>query len=564
MHVELKDVSRSFGGARALEAVSLQISRGSIHALVGENGAGKSTLGKIVSGVIPPDHGQVLLGGEPVHFHSPRAAIARGIVLIAQELSLVPALTVAENVFLGTEPRRAGFLRRRALRRRYTELAASAGFGLPAEAPAGSLRTADQQKVEILRALSRDAGLIVMDEPTAALSRPDVVKLHEIIRRLAQAGTTIVLVSHFLGEVLELADEVTILRDGRLVRTTPAAGQTEESLLDAMLGRSLGATFPARQPVTGQAPVVLSVTGLTAPGVENVSLDVRAGEIVGLAGLVGAGRSELAHAVYRASRAAAGTVQVADGPALGGRRLAAGPRSALDAGVAMIPESRKDQGLLLGRSIAENVSLASLASDPTNAPKITVTATFNEAVTGFDIASIAAENASAGNLTGSGASYTFDLTPAGQGMVKTHILAAAAHDAAGNSSLESSVLERTYDSLPPSLLNITREDTSPTRAGSVKFALRFDEPGSGVDTSDLALTVNGRISGQAGLMRKRCRAGTPLASSIAISSNNAVGDSTTPLPIRHCTLSRRMPEGISLSMVFSPSMTSVCPALWPP
>lgn len=359
-HVELKDIWKSFGGARALEAVSLQISRGSIHALVGENGAGKSTLGKIVSGVIPPDHGQVLLHGEPVHFHSPHAAIARGIVLIAQELLLVPALTVAENVFLGTEPRRAGFLRRRALRRRYEELAGSVGFDLPADAPAGRLRPADQQKVEILRALSRDASLIVMDEPTAALSRPDVVRLHEIIRRLAGAGTTIVLVSHFLGEVLELADEVTILRDGRVIRTTPAAGQTEESLLNAMLGRSLGATFPAKQTVTRQAPVVLSVRGLTAPGVENVSLEVRAGEIVGLAGLVGAGRSELAHAVYRASRAAAGTVQVADGPALSSGRFAAGPHRALDAGVAMIPESRKDQGLLLGRSIAENVSLASL------------------------------------------------------------------------------------------------------------------------------------------------------------------------------------------------------------
>ena len=188
-HVELRDVGKSFGAARALEAVSLQIARGSIHALVGENGAGKSTLGKIVSGVIPPDHGEMLLGGEPVRFHSPREAIARGIVLIAQELSLVPALSVAENVFLGTEPRQAGFLRRAALRRRYAELAGSVGFELDGDAPAGRLRTADQQKVEILRALSRDAGLIVMDEPTAALSRPDAVRLHEIIRRLAGSGT---------------------------------------------------------------------------------------------------------------------------------------------------------------------------------------------------------------------------------------------------------------------------------------------------------------------------------------------------------------------------------------
>ena len=355
-HVELRDVGKSFGAARALEAVSLQIARGSIHALVGENGAGKSTLGKIVSGVIPPDHGEMLLGGEPVRLHSPREAIARGIVLIAQELSLVPALSVAENVLLGTEPRRAGFLRRAALRRRYAELAGSVGFELDGDAPAGRLRTADQQKVEILRALSRDAGLIVMDEPTAALSRPDAARLHEIIRRLAGSGTTIVLVSHFLREVLDLAQEVTILRDGRVVRTGNAADETEQSLLNAMLGRSLGATFLAKRPAGGEAPVVLSVAGLSAAGVSNVSLEVRAGEIVGLAGLVGAGRTELARAVQGASPVTAGTVSVG-----GGRELRQGSiRRALAAGLTMIPESRQEQGLLPGRSVTENVSLASL------------------------------------------------------------------------------------------------------------------------------------------------------------------------------------------------------------
>jgi ABC-type sugar transport system ATPase subunit len=357
-HVELRDIGKSFGAARALEAVSLRIGRGSIHALVGENGAGKSTLGKILAGVIAPDHGEMLLGGEPVRFHSPREAIAHGIVLIAQELSLVPALSVAENVFLGTEPRRAGFVRRAALRRRYAELAGSVGFELDGDAPVGRLRIADQQKVEIMRALSREAGLIVMDEPTAALSRPDVARLHETIRRLAGSGTTIVLVSHLLREVLDLAQEVTILRDGRVVRTAPAADETEQSLLNAMLGRSLGATFPAKRPAGAAAPVVLSVAGLTAPGVNDVSLEVRAGEIVGLAGLVGAGRTELARALQGASPVAAGTVSVA-----GGRDLAAGPRStrrALNAGIAMIPESRQEQGLLLMRSVTENTSLASL------------------------------------------------------------------------------------------------------------------------------------------------------------------------------------------------------------
>ena len=354
-HVELADIGKSFGGVRALDGISLTIEKGSIHALVGENGAGKSTLGKILAGVIGPDRGQLLIDGAPVAFRSPREAIIRGIVLIAQELSVAPALSVAENVFLGTEPRRAGFVARRALRRRYDELAGAAGFELSGDLPGRGLRTADQQKVEILRALCRDARLIVMDEPTAALPRPDADRLYQVIRRLAAGGTTIVLVSHFLREVAELADEVTILRDGHLVRTALAADETEETMLSSMLGRSLGTTFPARRPVSAQAPVVLEARGLSAPGVYDVSLDVRAGEIVGLAGLVGSGRTELARALCRAQRVTAGTVSVAGAP-LTGR----GPHAALRAGLAMIPESRKEQGLMLGRPIAENVSLASL------------------------------------------------------------------------------------------------------------------------------------------------------------------------------------------------------------
>ncbi|HLK75095.1 MAG TPA: sugar ABC transporter ATP-binding protein [Streptosporangiaceae bacterium] len=355
-HVELAGIGKSFGGVRALDGISLTIERGSIHALVGENGAGKSTLGKILAGVIAPDRGQLLIGGEPVAFRSPREAILRGIVLIAQELSIAPALSVAENVFLGTEPRRAGFVARRALRRRYDELAAAAGFELRGDLPGRGLRTADQQKVEILRALCRDARLIVMDEPTGALGQSDAGRLHEVIRRLAAGGTTIVLVSHFLREVAELADQVTILRDGRLVRTAPAAAETEDTMLSSMLGRSLGAAFPPRGPVPPGAPVVLEARGLSAPGVHDVSLEVRAGEIVGLAGLVGSGRTELARALCRANRVTAGTVSTAGGPLAGH-----GPWTALRAGLAMIPESRKEQGLMLGRPIAENVSLASLA-----------------------------------------------------------------------------------------------------------------------------------------------------------------------------------------------------------
>jgi rhamnose transport system ATP-binding protein len=362
-HVELRDISKSFGGTRALEGVSLTIGRGSIHALIGENGAGKSTLGKIIAGAHAPDAGPLQLAGEPVRFHSPRDAIGRGVILIAQELAIVGSLTVEQNVFLGVEPRKAGFQNRRELRRRYSELAASVGFELDGDANAGQLRTADQQKVEIMRALCRNAQLIVMDEPTAALSRDDVESLHTVIRQLARNGTTVVLVSHFLNEVLELADEVTILRDGRLVRTVPAAGQTEETLMAAMLGRPLDATFPAKRPAAADARVVLSVRELRAPGVSDVSFDLRAGEILGLAGLVGAGRTEVARAIYRANRVHSGSVSVlASGEAGEDMVVVTGtPRTAMRAGVLMIPESRKEQGLLLGRSVRENVSLSTLA-----------------------------------------------------------------------------------------------------------------------------------------------------------------------------------------------------------
>ncbi len=357
VQVELREVSKHFGEIHALESVSLSISEGSVHALVGENGAGKSTLGKIISGVFPPDRGSVLLHGAPVSLRSPREALQHGIAAMAQEPAIVSGLSVAENVFLGVEPQAGGFVRNRALQQRYAELAASAGFALPADRPAGRLRTAEQQEVEILRALARDARLIVMDEPSAALTGPEARKLHEIIRALARAGKTLLLISHLLGEVLELADTITVLRDGRLVRTAPAGQETEESLIEAMLGRSLVAQFPPKRRPRQAAPVVLAVRRLRARGVVDVSFEVRAGEIVGLAGLVGAGRTEVARAIFGAERVLGGGIEVS-----GGRWIFRTCRQALRAGIVMIPESRKDQGLLYSRSVKENVSLASLES----------------------------------------------------------------------------------------------------------------------------------------------------------------------------------------------------------
>ena len=255
--------------------------------IVGENGAGKSTLGRIVAGALSADGGRMLLDGAPTSFRSPREALDHGVAAIAQEPSLVPQLTVAENVWLGAEPRRFGFVRRRALRRAYAELAARAGFDLPGRARAGMLRTAEQQKAEILRALSRDARIIVMDEPSAALSAPETAQLHDIIRSLARGETTILLISHFLREVLELADSVTVLRDGKVVRTSPTSDETEASLVEAMLGRPLTTTFPPKRPVAGGRGGALTVATSTRPAWTASRSRCARGEIVGLAGLVG-------------------------------------------------------------------------------------------------------------------------------------------------------------------------------------------------------------------------------------------------------------------------------------
>ncbi|CAN5462654.1 sugar ABC transporter ATP-binding protein [soil metagenome] len=355
--MELRGVGKSFGGVRVLANIDLKIAPGSVHGLVGENGAGKSTLSKIVAGLLVADEGVLFVGGEEVSFRSPREAMAHGIATIAQELALVPSLTVAENVFLGAEPSRGSFVMRRQLRAQFLELAHSTGFDLDPDALVSSLRTADQQKVEILRALARGASFIIMDEPTAALSRHDASLLHDVVRSLAASGRTVLLISHFLSEVLELCDTVTVLRDGQLIRTVSAAEANEAKLIEGMLGRTLGSVFPQKPPhPTAEAEQVLSVTDMIAPGVNGVTFHVRAGEVVGLAGLVGSGRSEIAHAVYGATKRSSGSVSVA-----GSGKIPASVHSALARGVFLIPESRKQQGLIPGRPVRENVTLSNLA-----------------------------------------------------------------------------------------------------------------------------------------------------------------------------------------------------------
>jgi ABC-type sugar transport system ATPase subunit len=350
--VEVRRIGKRYGAVRALDDVSLTVAAGEIHALVGENGAGKSTLGRIIAGAAAPDEGEILVDGRAVVLRSPRDAIRHGISLIEQDFALAPQLSVLDNVFLGVELGPRGLLDRARQRRRFSGLAERIGFRREPSARVDSLSTADQQKVEILRALVRDARLIVMDEPTAALSRPEADRLLQITRELRAGGVTVIYVSHVLADVLALCDTVTVLKDGRHVRTAPAAGETTESLVTAMLGRSLDLVFPTPAPPAAGAPVALSVRGLSRPpAFDGVSFEVRAGEIVGLAGLVGSGRTEIARAIFGAD-AADGVVEV------GGRELRPRtPRTAIRAGLALLPESRKDQGLVMMRPIRENVTM---------------------------------------------------------------------------------------------------------------------------------------------------------------------------------------------------------------
>jgi simple sugar transport system ATP-binding protein/ribose transport system ATP-binding protein len=354
-HVELRGVTKRFGGTVALEQVHIAACAGTVHAIVGENGAGKSTAGKILAGALTPDSGQLLLHGTEVAFRSPRAALDRGITMVAQELSLVPSRSVLENVFLGIELHRGPFVRAGA--DRYADLTEEYGIRLAPDAIVGRLPVAEQQKVEILRALARRAELIVMDEPTARLTSEQAAALRRTVRSLANRGVTVVYVSHFLDEVLAVADDITILRDGRVIRSGPAAGETRRSLIEGIVGRAVDTAFPPRRLPPATAPAVLEVRGLSRAGsFEDVGFEVRAGEIVTLAGLVGSGRSEVLRCIFGADRATAGRMVLDGEPYEPGS-----PRRAIRRGVAMVPESRKTQGLLSRRSVRENVTLPHLA-----------------------------------------------------------------------------------------------------------------------------------------------------------------------------------------------------------
>ena len=354
----MRGIGKSFPGVRALDDVSLTLDAGEVLALVGENGAGKSTLVKILAGAQAADSGQILVDGREAVVDSPRAAENLGIGMIYQEFNLVPALTVPENVALGDEPLTAGFLLDRgAARARAKRTLDDLGIDLPLDAPTSSLSVGQQQIVEIAKVLSKNARVIVMDEPTAALSEREIDRLFGIVRKLKANGAGIIYISHRMEELPRIADRIAVLRDGRSVETRKAADFPPDDIIRAMVGRTLDAHFPELPAVAPDAPVVLDVRDLARPpAVNGVSFSVRAGEIVGLAGLVGAGRTEIVRAIAGADVPQSGEV-VIDGTVA----KIHSPQDGIAAGIAFVTEDRKGQGLVLGMTVRENTTLAHLA-----------------------------------------------------------------------------------------------------------------------------------------------------------------------------------------------------------
>ncbi len=352
--IELRNISKHFGGVRALTDVSLRIDRGHVHGLMGENGAGKSTLGKVLSGIHTPDTGEILLDGKPHRFRSPADALAAGVGMVHQELAFCPDLSVAENLCMGHYPRRRGLVDRAAMRMRASQLLQEIGLSIDVDRPMRDLSTAQEQGVQIAAAVGTNARVIVFDEPTASLSARESEALFELIGKLKARGITLIYVSHRMPEVLALCDTISVLRDGAYVGELSRGQATHEKLVEMMTGRviNMDRTGGTRSP----GPVRLAVRGLCSPGkFSDISFDVRAGEIVGVAGLVGAGRSEVACAIFGLDARASGKVLVDDKPL----ELGSVTRS-IGAGISLVPEDRKRQGLVLSMSVRHNTTLASL------------------------------------------------------------------------------------------------------------------------------------------------------------------------------------------------------------
>ncbi len=359
--LRLRGIAKSFTGIPVLDGIDLDLHAGEVHAVVGENGAGKSTLMKIIAGAHHPDAGEILLDGAPAAFRGPRDAQASGIGIIYQEFNLLQDRTVAENVFLGREPVRRGLVDLRAMNRRTAELLASVGeHTVRPQTRVGELGVAQQQVVEIVKALSLDARVLIMDEPTAALADHEVELLYRLVRTLQERGIGILYVSHRLAEVFDLSGRITVLKDGRRVTTLATAGATPDSLVRHMVGRELSHYFPPRAEPAEVGEARLSLRGVTNNRLRGIDLDLHAGEVLGIGGLQGSGRSALARAIFGVDPVTAGTVHLDGRPV----RLRS-PRQAARAGIAYVTEDRKADGLAAGQSVLDNALLAGRGAFPT-------------------------------------------------------------------------------------------------------------------------------------------------------------------------------------------------------
>ncbi len=352
--VRFRNVSKEFPGVLAVNGVDLEILPGEVHVVAGENGAGKSTLMKLLSQVERPSEGEVEISGQPVEFHGPRYAQALGVAMVYQEFALAPHLSIAENLFMGREPGRFGFVNRRAESKEARGLLERVGLHTNPERLVSSLTVAEMQRVEIAKALAIDAKVVIMDEPTATLAESEIEALFDVIRDLTSHGIAILYISHRLDEIFRIADRVTVMRDGGVVDTLPVEELDEDKLVQLMVGREVGNLYPKPEAEIGE--VLLRVSGISRGHVlKDCSFEVRSGEILGFAGLVGAGRTELARAVFGADRIDSGTIELE-----GNELHITNPRDAIEAGIGYLTEDRKGEGLALELGIHKNITLANL------------------------------------------------------------------------------------------------------------------------------------------------------------------------------------------------------------
>ncbi|OBZ95596.1 D-ribose transporter ATP-binding protein [Pararhizobium polonicum] len=358
--LEMRGISKTFGGTRALNNVSLALFAGETHALMGENGAGKSTLMKILSGAYSPDAGgEILLAGKPMAMGDPIASRSTGIAVIYQELSLAPNLTVAQNIFLGMEPRRFGMTDRQAILERAKPILQQLGAAFAPTDQVSSLSLGERQMVEIARALAVDARIIVMDEPTTSLTSRETDRLFDVIGALKQQGIAVIYISHRMEEIYRLADRVSVLRDGNFVGTLTRSALSADSLISMMVGRDLASFYKKAHGGSRRGDMLMSVRNMgDGVKVHDCSFDVFAGEVLGVAGLVGSGRTELARMIYGAEAKVSGVVEI-DGATVSIKS----PREALNAGIAYLTEDRKGLGLFLDMTIEQNINIAVVAQD---------------------------------------------------------------------------------------------------------------------------------------------------------------------------------------------------------